>query len=72
MDFTWYDPESSFSPGRLDYLSFTDSVLRPVRHYVLFTPPLSEAHLRANGLQAEDAVRASDHLPLVVDFAREE
>jgi len=68
MDFTWYDPESSFSPGRLDYIFYTGSVLQPVRRYVLFTPPLSDAHLRAHGLRADDAVRASDHFPLVADF----
>jgi len=28
--------------------------------------------LEANGLRADDVVRASDHLPLVVDFARGE
>jgi len=69
MNFTWYDPESSFSPGRLDYIYYTDSVLQPVRYYTLFTPALDMARLSPSGLQANDAVRASDHLPLVVDVA---
>jgi endonuclease/exonuclease/phosphatase (EEP) superfamily protein YafD len=69
MDFTWYDLESSFSPGRLDYIYYTDSVLRAVRHYTLFTPALSAEQLESSGLRADDVVRASDHLPLVADFA---
>ncbi len=69
MNFTWYNPSSRFAPGRLDYVYLTDSVLRPVRQYVLFTPGLAEDQRRAWGLEADDAVRASDHLPLVVDLA---
>jgi exonuclease III len=67
MDFTWYSPESSFLPGRLDYIYYTDSVLRPTRRYTLFTPALSAEQLEAAGLRADDVVRASDHLPLVMD-----
>jgi endonuclease/exonuclease/phosphatase family metal-dependent hydrolase len=67
MGFTWYSPESSFGPGRLDYIYYTDSVLRAVRRYTLFTPTLSADQLQASGLQANDVLQASDHLPLVVD-----
>jgi endonuclease/exonuclease/phosphatase family metal-dependent hydrolase len=69
MDFTWYDLESSFSPGRLDYILYTDSVLRTIRQYTLFTPALSADQLEARGLQSDDVLQASDHLPLVVDVA---
>jgi exonuclease III len=67
MDFTWYSPPSSFVPGRLDYIYYTDSVLRAVRRYTLFTPALSGEQLEATGLQSDDVLRASDHLPLVID-----
>lgn len=67
MNFTWYSPESSFSPGRLDYIYYTDSVLRPIRHYTLFTPTLADTLVSTYRLQPDDAVRASDHLPLVMD-----
>lgn len=69
MTFTWYAPGSSFGPGRLDYLYVSDSVLRPVGGYALFTPALPADTLAAYGLDADDTTTASDHLPLVVDFA---
>lgn len=69
MDFTWYDPSSSFSPGRLDYMLYTDSVLEAVHRYVLFTRTLSEDMLSAHGLQRDDVMQAADHLPVVADFA---
>ena len=67
MDFTWYSPASRFVPGQLDYVYYTDSVLRAVRRYTLFTPALSAEQRDATGLQADDVLRASDHLPLVLD-----
>jgi endonuclease/exonuclease/phosphatase family metal-dependent hydrolase len=67
MDFTWYSPPSSFVPGRLDYIYYTDSVLRAVRRYTLFTPALSAEQLEASGLRTGDVLQASDHLPLVLD-----
>ena len=67
MDFTWYSPESSFVPGRLDYIYYTDSVLRAVRRYTLFTPALDDERLQSTDLRAGDVLQASDHLPLVMD-----
>jgi exonuclease III len=72
MNFTWYDLGSSFGPGRLDYIYFTDSVLESLHSYVLFTPGLSAEERSAAGLQEQDAVEAADHLPVVVDFAGRE
>ncbi|HDZ12949.1 MAG TPA: hypothetical protein ENH53_12150, partial [Bacteroidetes bacterium] len=68
MTFTWYDLKSSFSPGRLDYMIYTDSVLQPENHFVLFTPEMSPDSLTVYGLDAGDATNASDHLPVVSDF----
>ncbi|WP_263786525.1 endonuclease/exonuclease/phosphatase family protein [Salinibacter grassmerensis] len=65
---TWTRSESSFSPGRLDYIYVTDSVLDAVHEFVLNTRRLSDARLSENGLQHDDTVMASDHLPLVVDL----
>jgi hypothetical protein len=66
--FTWRDDETSFSPGRLDYIVYTDSVLRVAKHYILDTAELSEAKLAEYGLSADDTLLATDHLTLVVDF----
>lgn len=65
---TWTYSESSFSPGRLDYIYMTDSVLKASHEFVLNTQRLSDATLTENGLQRNDTVVASDHLPLVVDL----
>jgi len=68
--YTWRDDDSSFSPGRLDFVFYTGSVLEPVNCYVLRTPELSGSLLRRKGLKRRDTQIASDHLPLVVDFVR--
>lgn len=72
MNFTWYDEGSSFAPGRLDYIYYTDSVLDAAHRYVLFTPGMTADAREAANLQERDAIRASDHLPVVVDFAARE
>ncbi len=64
---TWRDPQQPFLPARLDYAVISDAVFRITQAFVLDTERLSESELARLGLQADDA-RASDHLPLVVDF----
>lgn len=68
MFYTWYSESSSFSPGRLDYMIFTDSVLEPRKSFVLFTPALSPDTLATYNLLSDDVLNASDHLPVVSDF----
>ncbi len=68
MNYTWYDESSSFHPGRLDFIVYTDSVLEPGSNYVLFTSAMDPATLDAFGLEAADALIASDHFPVVGDF----
>jgi endonuclease/exonuclease/phosphatase family metal-dependent hydrolase len=65
--FTWNEGQSSFPPGRLDFMIYSDSVIN-AQGFVLDTTELSEADLRAYDLLAEDTAEASDHLPLVVDL----
>jgi endonuclease/exonuclease/phosphatase family metal-dependent hydrolase len=72
MTFTWYRETSSFSPGRLDYIVYSGSVLNLENSYSLFTPALSNDSLSFYNLQADDVVIASDHLPLVADFSFEQ
>lgn len=68
MTFTWYSENSSFSPGRLDFMIYSGSVMEPLQNYVLFTPALPADTLAAYNLLATDAVIASDHLPVISDF----
>ena len=71
MAFTWYSENSSFSPGRLDYVLYTGSILTMENSFSLFTPAISPDTLAAYNLQANDVVATSDHLPVVVDFSFE-
>jgi exonuclease III len=66
--FTWYNQNSSFSAGRLDYIVYSGSVWEIQNRFSLFTPALSDDMLTDNSLQKDDTIVASDHLPLVADF----
>lgn len=66
--YTWRSDRSAFSPGRLDYIVYSDSVLEQGNSFVLWTPDMSSAWLDRYGLQADDTLVASDHLPVVADF----
>jgi endonuclease/exonuclease/phosphatase family metal-dependent hydrolase len=65
---TWINPESSFPPGRLDYVYVTDSAVDVPHEFVLNTQQLSSTTLNDTGLRRNDTGAASDHLPLVVDL----
>lgn len=64
---TWTKATSSFLPGRLDYVAFSDARLGVERSFVFDPARLDTESLTALNLSAEDG-RASDHLPIVVDF----
>jgi endonuclease/exonuclease/phosphatase family metal-dependent hydrolase len=68
MSYTWYDEGSSFSPGKLDYIIYSGSNLTLHNSFSLFTPSLPQDSLTTYNLFANDAVLASDHLPIVADF----
>lgn len=68
LTMTWYREPSSFSPGRLDYIVYSSSVISLENSFTLFTPALSQADLSTYNLQPDDVVEASDHLPVVADF----
>jgi endonuclease/exonuclease/phosphatase family metal-dependent hydrolase len=72
-DYTWRNDNSSYDPGRIDYIIYTDSVLDVGNQFVLNTVDMSAAQRTATGLQKFDitvdqAGRTFDHLPVVVDF----
>jgi endonuclease/exonuclease/phosphatase family metal-dependent hydrolase len=66
--YTWRNDSSSFLPGRLDMVIFTDSALRIGNHFTLYTPNMSPEELAAAGLLEDDIPQASDHLPHVADL----
>lgn len=66
--YTWRTDSSSFAPGRLDFVIYTDSVMTATQSFVLNTLDMSADDLTLHGLLAQDTADASDHLPLVVDF----
>jgi len=66
--FTWYNPNSSFNPGRLDFIIYAGASLDLRNSYSLFTLELPQDTLDAYGLNSNDILGASDHLPIVADF----
>lgn len=66
--FTWYSPNSSYGAGRLDYVVYSGSVLEVLNSFSLHTPTLDEDSLTVYGLEHQDTIDASDHIPVVVDF----
>lgn len=65
--FTWYEAGNTFSPGRLDYVTYSDASVTVVNAFVLDTRRLGAAALARIGLDASDSA-ASDHMPMVVDL----
>ncbi len=69
MGYTWRSDTSPFSPGKLDYIIYTDSVIDLGNHYILNTLAMSDADLTFWGLERQDTNIASDHLPRIMDVA---
>lgn len=65
--YTWTAADSSFPPGRLDFILVGDAAATTRAAFALDTARLSEQALSELGLYRDDA-RVSDHLPLVVDL----
>ena len=68
MAYTWRSDGSSFNPGKLDYVLYTNSNLSILNHFVLNTLAMPDSILNEWELEAEDTNEASDHLPRIVDF----
>ena len=66
--FTWFNESSSFSPGRLDCIIYSGSVMTLRNSYTLFTRSLTQSQLFDHYLDTEDVILASDHLPIIADF----
>ena len=66
--FTWYDPSSSFYPGRLDLILYTDAILNVLNAYVLNSAGLNQSEQVDFQINDNYSVTTSDHMPVVSDF----
>jgi len=64
---TWRSSSGDFWPGRLDYIIYNRSAVRPGAHFVLDPAALPADTLAALGLLTGDGA-ASDHLPHCADL----
>jgi len=67
--YTWRNDNSSFSPGRLDFQIYSNSVINVEKHFVIQTEVMSSSRLTQYGLQQFDTRDASDHFPKVTDYS---
>lgn len=65
--YTWRDWSSGFSPGRLDWLVYSDSSAQPANQFVFDPMRLEASTLSKVGLTRATG-QPSDHLPLVLDL----
>ncbi len=67
--FSWQNNGEGYSPGRLDYVVYTDHVISVKNNFILNTRTMTDKQLEENGLQRADSKIASDHLAVVADFS---
>ena len=72
MTYTWRNDASSFNPGKLDYIFFSDATIMGSKSYILNTLSMSDYELNYYGLERNDTKEASDHLPVVFDILTSE
>lgn len=65
--YTWQDEKSPFSPGRLDWIVYSDSNLKEQAAFVLDAARLDQSVLTKLGIEPGDTA-AADHLPVVLDL----
>ena len=69
MGYTWRKDGSSFNPGKLDYVFYSDATIDTGKYYILNTLAMDDISLNYYELEWEDTQNASDHLPIVFDIA---
>ena len=67
-NYTWKSNQESYNPGKLDFLLYTGSVMAVENSFVLNTEYLGQEELMDLNLTKDASLRASDHLPIIVDF----
>lgn len=71
FSFTWKDEGSSFPPGKLDFMLYSDAVLDVDKSFVLRTEEMDILRLTEYNLRNDDTESASDHFPVIADFVFE-
>jgi hypothetical protein len=69
MSYTWRNDFSSYPPGRLDFIIYSDAVMTSEKSFTLQTEVMPEERLMLYGLNSNDTGSASDHFPVVTDFS---
>lgn len=69
MGYTWRSDTSSFPPGKLDFMIFSDFMLNSEKSFVLQTEVMTTDRLNLYNLQSSDTGTASDHFPVITDFS---
>lgn len=67
--YTWRSDWSSYYPGLLDFIFYSDSALNLHNHFILETRTMTPLSLATAGLSASDTPTGSDHAPRVADFS---
>ncbi len=65
---TWRNDFSSFTPGRLDYMIYSASVLDIANNFVIQTEVMSDDRLNSLNLNEGSTNIASDHFPMISDL----
>jgi len=66
--YTWRRDSGSYTPGKLDYILFSDDVATLKRNFALYTPEVPSGVLNTYGILSQDSVDASDHLVIITDL----
>ncbi len=69
LSYTWFNDQTSFTPGKLDFIIYSDASVFSVNSFTLNTSFLPQEELNEHGWDAELTSQASDHLPIVMDFS---
>ncbi|HRI46908.1 MAG TPA: T9SS type A sorting domain-containing protein [Ignavibacteriaceae bacterium] len=67
--YTWRDDSQSYSPGRLDFMIYSNSVMKVEKSFVLQTEVMPLDRLSMYELKQTDTKSASDHFPKIADFS---
>ncbi len=68
MAYTWRNDYSSYPPGRLDFMIFSDKTMENQKAFTIQTEVMPSERLAMYNLLFDDTGIASDHFPVVADF----
>ncbi|MBT7945114.1 MAG: T9SS type A sorting domain-containing protein, partial [Candidatus Marinimicrobia bacterium] len=69
MGYTWRSDGSSYNPGKLDYVFYSDATIDTGKHFIVNTLAMDSTSLSDYGLEWDDTQEASDHLPRIFDIS---